>query len=88
MSLGYKFKTAEKLIKGLDPGERTVFRRLCHDIRRAEAELLEQGQGLMTYCREGCGGLCCRNVNPDDLITQLDVTFMVGGRSGCGRPSG
>jgi hypothetical protein len=78
MSLSYKFLKAEQLVAGLTGGEAPAFRRLCHDIRQAQADLVRRGQGLMAYCREGCGGLCCRNVIPDDLITQLDVVFAVG----------
>ena len=78
MSLNYKFRKAEQLVRGLNEHEAPVFRKLCDDVRQAQAGLLRQGQVIMTYCREGCGGLCCRNVIPDDLITQLDVVFMVG----------
>ncbi|MFH1136322.1 MAG: hypothetical protein V1816_09605 [Pseudomonadota bacterium] len=77
MSLTPKFKAARKVLNGLSPSERAALEIICAEIRAAEEKLLEAGR---VVCENGlCGakGLCCRNVNLDEIINLQDFVFIL-----------
>lgn len=77
MSLRYKFKQADKLIAGLNPGERIRLGDLCRHIQRAETHLLKAAEDILNDCGKRCQGLCCRNIHIDDIMTLLDCIHIV-----------
>jgi hypothetical protein len=76
MSLKYKFRTAEKTIHQLTSNERHRLEEICTEIQEAEKSLNQKALAKLNGCKNDCRGLCCRNVIPDDLITQADVLYI------------
>jgi len=77
MSMRYKFKAAENVITGLNPGEQARLGNICSEIQTAENLLLEAAQEILDDCGRKCRGLCCRNIHIDDIITLLDCVHIL-----------
>jgi hypothetical protein len=77
MSLRYKFKKADQIITGLNPAERMRLHNICQDIRRAENRLIEAAETILNNCAMRCQGLCCRNIQIDDIMTLLDCIHIL-----------
>ena len=74
MSLRYKIKRVQTILTSLDADRRASLEAVCRRIADAEQALNDAVAGDLQTCRR-CGGLCCRNVYPDDLITLMDCLF-------------
>lgn len=77
MSLTSQFKQAQKIIQELSPEEAESLRKICYDIQAEEIKLQEKSKDLMTRCIQNCGGICCRNVQSDLVISHLDFVFLL-----------
>ena len=75
MSLAYKYRKAKKTLDRLDGSDLETLQGICREIRDAENRLKREGREAFRYCHEQCRGLCCRNIQPDDIITQLDLLY-------------
>jgi hypothetical protein len=75
LSLTYKYSKAQKIISGLNAEELNALREICQQIRWAENRLKRDAREVFRYCHERCLGLCCRNIQPDDMITLLDFIY-------------
>ena len=72
MSVTSEFKAAETFLQGLDTGDREGLRTICAQISEAEAILWDRAQPLLERCMNRCEGLCCRNINLEDIIARDD----------------
>jgi len=70
------FAQAEKFIRRLDPQERETLRKICADIQETEYRFLDAASREMDQCYSGCRGLCCRNINLDAIITEVDCVYI------------
>jgi len=77
MSLGYKFRKADRFLEKLGPDDQNRLRCICHEIRRAEAALLAASENLMQRCIDRCEGICCRNIEMDPIISHWDLLFIL-----------
>ena len=77
MGLNSSFKTARKKIDALDVDERRVLEAICRDIHRAQQALSHKAAPILEGCMTGCRGLCCRNIHPDDIITEWDLVYIL-----------
>jgi len=77
MGINYKFRKAEEIIRESDPDDLKKLGGICQEIQIAEEELLRASQKLMEKCRDGCEGLCCRNIQLDDIITLSDFVYIL-----------
>ena len=77
MSLGYKFRTAERLLKQMQPGDEKGLLRICSRIRDAQALLLAAAGKQMARCIQRCEGICCRNIELDPIISHWDLVFIL-----------
>lgn len=77
MGLKYKFSKAERLIKILDKENPYKLETICREIRIAQNKLLKEAGRVLTGCQDRCRGLCCRNIHPDEIITQLDFVYIL-----------
>lgn len=84
MGLRYKYKQAERMIVGLDPTNLKALEAICRDIRAAEEELQRKAQALMQRCIHHCGGICCRNVEIDAVISHWDFVYILASRPDLG----
>lgn len=77
MGIRYKFRKAEEIIRESEPDELKKLAEICERIRVAEENLLQASYELMEKCRDGCEGLCCRNIQLDDIITLSDFVYIL-----------
>lgn len=77
MSLAYKFRKAERLLRGLNAGDRGDLQMICHRIRDAQAALKTGAGQQMDRCIRHCGGICCRNIELEPIIGHLDLIFIM-----------
>jgi hypothetical protein len=76
MSLRYKFKNADRICHQLNNDGRRRLAEICTEIQKAEKNLNQNALDKLSGCYKECQGLCCRNVIPDDLITQMDALYI------------
>jgi hypothetical protein len=76
MSLRYKFQKAEKIRQYLDNAQTKRLDQICAEIQSAQRKLNQKALKKLNGCFKDCQGLCCRNVLPDDLITQMDALYV------------
>lgn len=76
MGLKHSFKTARKKIEGLDADERKILSAICNNIHDAQDTLTKKAAPLLANCM-ACRGLCCRNIQPADIITEWDLVYIL-----------
>lgn len=77
MGLKYKFKKAQRIIEGLDHKGLIAVKGICEEIQMAQNKLFEEGKDVLAYCQHRCQGLCCRNIQPDEIITFTDFVYIL-----------
>jgi hypothetical protein len=77
MSLKHSFKQANKFIRSLDPDNKKKLQYLCKNIQKAEERLNRETRENPGGCRQGCPGLCCKNVKLDTIIDTRDFVFLL-----------
>jgi hypothetical protein len=77
MSLNYQFRQAQKIIRGLRSEDAQSLLNICREIQIAEIKLQEKSKDLMTRCIQKCGGICCKNVQSDLIISHWDFVFIL-----------
>ena len=75
MSLTYKYHKAQAIISGLNAEELRALRVICDKIQQAEKQLKSVAKDAFTYCYNRCQGLCCRNIQPDTILTLQDFIY-------------
>lgn len=78
MSLRIKFNRAAFIIENLHPDHARRLKQICHDIQNAQEALRHSAGPLLAKCINGCEGLCCRNIQPDEIISLWDCIFILG----------
>ncbi len=77
MGIQYKIRKADAILRRLSPEQRQRAGQVCRNIRQEQLRLLSEGRSLFERCISGCGGLCCKNVIADELITLRDMVFIL-----------
>ncbi len=77
MGLKYDFRKAEKIIGGMDRDDCNTLREICGKIREAENRLAVKANEELTKCAENCGGICCRNIQLQDIIDFYDFLYIL-----------
>ena len=77
MSLAYKFRKAERLLKLMEPADRGGLLDICRQIRSAQADLSASAGQQMERCIGRCQGICCRNIELDPIISHWDLVFIL-----------
>ena len=77
MSLGYKYRKADRLLKEMTSGDRLELNRICRRIRDAQAILLAAAGDQMERCIHRCEGICCRNIELDPIISHWDLVYIL-----------
>ncbi|MBI9085268.1 MAG: hypothetical protein JEZ11_16855 [Desulfobacterales bacterium] len=77
MSVASEFKIAEKTLRSLNPEDRKRLKEICAQIQTAEKTLWHRAQPLLERCMAGCEGLCCRNINLEDIIGMEDFLYVL-----------
>ena len=77
MSLKTKFRKAERLCEQMRSEDPNGLRRICSQIRIAQAALLASARQQMERCLSRCGGICCRNIELDPIISHWDLMLIL-----------
>jgi hypothetical protein len=77
MELGKKIQRAQIIIQSFDGEQRTRLLNICGQIQNAQVALNLAADTLLRDCAERCKGLCCRNICINDVITQLDLIYIL-----------
>jgi hypothetical protein len=77
MSLAYKFRKAERLLKQLASADQNGLQWFCSQIQDAQAALLASAGQQMARCIDQCEGICCRNIELDPIISHWDLVFIL-----------
>lgn len=77
MELYNKIIKAQRIIESLKSDEEKTVQRICHDIQRAQDALNTEARSYFNACIQTCQGICCRNINVNDVVTQLDLIYVL-----------
>ncbi|MDY6790107.1 MAG: hypothetical protein SWH54_02445 [Thermodesulfobacteriota bacterium] len=77
MGLKYKFNKAQRIIEDLDHKDLIAVKGICEEIQMAQNNLFKEGKEILAYCQHRCRGLCCRNIQPDEIITLTDFVYIL-----------
>jgi hypothetical protein len=77
MGLNADLKQACTLLACLTDADFRRLKETCLEIQAAQGQLLTAADGMMTRCRDGCHGLCCRNVDLDAIISPWDLVYIL-----------
>ena len=77
MGLSHSFKVARKKCRLLNDDEKNAALAICRDIHQAQRALKRKAAPILANCMIKCKGLCCKNIRPDDIITQWDLVFIL-----------
>ena len=72
-----EFRRAVKLIDRMDAGDLEQLRGICRAIHRAQDDLLAKAGAIMKRCETGCQGLCCKNIELEDIIEYPDFVYIL-----------
>lgn len=77
MFVASQFNAAEKFLEGLNAAEREGLKEICGAIRTAERDLQHKARPLLERCMTGCQGLCCRNIDLEDILGRDDFIYIL-----------
>ena len=77
MELHNKIIKAQRIIESLKGDDEEKLKRICHDIQCAQDDLNSGARSFFNACIQTCQGICCRNINVNDVVTQLDLIYVL-----------
>jgi hypothetical protein len=77
MELQYKIQRALRFIDRLSGKERETLRNICFEIQSAQAALNAAAVSYFQRCLGECRGICCKNINVNDVVTLLDLVYIL-----------
>lgn len=77
LELQYKIQRALRFIDSLSGKERETLQNICFEIQRAQAALNAAAESYLQRCMLECRGICCKNININDVVTQLDLVYIL-----------
>ena len=85
MFVASQFNAAEKFLEGLSAAEREGLKEICGAIRDAERGLQRKARPFLNTCMTGCQGLCCRNIDLENILGRDDFIYILTLRPGLRR---
>ena len=77
MGIQYKINKAEAIINSFCGEELKALERACSEIQSAQDQLIKEAEDHFRLCMNSCKGICCRNINPNEIITLLDFVYIL-----------
>lgn len=77
MELRNKILKAKRFIDSLAGDEKKTLLRICGDIQGAQDALNTEARSYFNACIRSCRGICCRNIHVNDVVTQLDLIYVL-----------
>lgn len=77
MEFNHHFRKAQSILQRLNPAERVMVDKICTDIQAAQRELGVAAAKMAVKCTTGCEGICCRNVQLQNILGMWDFVFIM-----------
>jgi hypothetical protein len=77
MELQKKIEKAQVIIDSFSGEDRTKLLDICHEIKSAQDDLNREAEDYFKDCMQRCQGICCRNICINDVVTQLDLVYIL-----------
>jgi len=77
MELENKIDKAHRFIDSLNAAQLKDLQRICRDIMVSQDDLNVQAAEYFKRCMRACEGICCKNINVNDVVTQLDLIYVL-----------
>ena len=77
MELQKKIEKAQVIIDSFLGEERTWLIDICHEIKSAQDDLNREAKDYFKNCMQRCQGICCRNICINDVVTLLDLIYIL-----------
>lgn len=65
------------MIDSLRTSERYLLLQICRQIQASQKDLNSAAYGFFKNCLQCCRGICCRNIYINDIVTLLDLVFIL-----------
>lgn len=77
MELQKKILKAQTIIDSFHGEDRTRLLQICHEIKSAQDHLNKEAESYFKDCIQRCQGICCRNICINDVVTLLDLIYIL-----------
>jgi len=77
MEMEKKIEKAQLIVDSFLGEERTRLLDICHEIKSAQDNLNREAQDYFKDCMQRCQGICCRNICINDVVTLLDLIYIL-----------
>ena len=77
MELVRKIQKAQTIINSFIGEERTRLLDICFEIQNAQNALNSEAGDFFKDCMQRCQGICCRNIYINDVVTLLDLIYIL-----------
>jgi hypothetical protein len=77
MELENKIIKAQRIVESMSGKDYKSMQRICRDIKCAQNALNIEGKSFFKVCSRQCKGICCKNINVNDVVTQLDLIYIL-----------
>ena len=77
MEIDHKINKAASVVKRFAGPKRERLRHLGTQIQAAQDRLNAAAGSYFDYCVSHCRGLCCRNIQINDIITWIDLVYIL-----------
>lgn len=77
MELEKKIQKAQSIRDSFIGVEHTRLMNLCFQIQKAQDALNREARDFFKDCMERCQGICCRNICINDVVTLLDLIYIL-----------
>jgi hypothetical protein len=77
MEFQKKIQKAQVIIDSFSGEDRTRLLDICNEIKRAQDDLNREAKDYFNDCMQRCQGICCRNIGINDVVTLLDLIYIL-----------
>ncbi len=77
MGLAATVDRAARIVDSFGGQHRQRLSVLCDGIQAAQRDLVRHARSLFDECTGRCQGMCCRNIQIDEIITRLDFLYIL-----------
>ncbi len=77
MSLEATVARAVRIVDSFGGAQQGRLAVLCDGIQAAQINLVHHARSLFDECLGRCEGMCCRNIQIDDIISLLDIVYIL-----------
>ena len=77
MELSHTIKKAHSITRSLHAMPGNTLDTICQDIKAAQQALNTAAEPYFSACTQRCKGMCCKTINVSEIITLLDMIFIL-----------